>query len=100
VAHSSGTSGLSSLSLLAPVVLSNLGCWVSAGRAGMLLDMERSATASSAQRVGLVMSFAKGTRAFCHFGGNSLTITDKLVEVMEVYFRWSRSLNFLIAVCR
>jgi hypothetical protein len=44
VAHSSGTGGLSPLSLLAPVVLAYLGRGVSAGRAGVLLDVEGSTT--------------------------------------------------------
>lgn len=53
------TSCLSSLSLLGPVVLSHFGRWVTAVRAGVLLDMEGSSTASSAESVCLVVALAK-----------------------------------------
>jgi len=81
VAHASSTSGLSPLSLLAPVVLPNLGSWVTAGRACVLLDVEGSATATSAQRMSFVMTLAEGTRAFRHLGEISLALTDKVDKV-------------------
>lgn len=53
------TSSLSSLSLLGPVVFPRLGCWIPAVRASMLLNVEGSSTASSAESVCLVMALAE-----------------------------------------
>jgi len=59
VAHAAGTDGLSPLGLLGPVVLAGLGRRVTAGGAGVLLDVKRSATATTAQGVRLVVSLTK-----------------------------------------
>ena len=67
VALSASASGVSSLGLLAPVVVAQLGGWESARRAHGLLNVIGAAAASSAQRVRLVVSFTKTLRSLGHF---------------------------------
>lgn len=59
VSHSTGTGGLSSLSLSTPVERSGLSGWVATSRTGLLLNMERTTTTSVTQSVGLVMTLTK-----------------------------------------
>jgi len=79
VAHATGTGGLSSLSLLAPVVLPNFGCWVSAGRACVLLNVERSATAASAQSVRLVVALSETGCTFRHFDSGTIRLSVSII---------------------
>lgn len=64
--HATGTGGLSSLGLLTPVVLTDLGCWVTASRTCVLLDVEGSATAASAQSVRLVVALSETGSSLGH----------------------------------
>ena len=55
VTHTSGTNSTAALSLMSPVVIPHLRVGVSTGRACLLLDVERSLSATTAGSVGLVM---------------------------------------------
>lgn len=68
VASAASTDGLSSLSLLGPVVLADLGSRVAARRALMLLNVKRAATASSAQGVRLVVTLTEAGGTLRHLG--------------------------------
>lgn len=68
VASAASTDGLSSLSLLGPVVLADLGSGVAARRALMLLNVKRAATASSAQGVRLVVTLTEAGGTLRHLG--------------------------------
>ena len=57
VSHTTGTGSSSSLSLQSPVVGSQLGSWVTTRSTSLLLDVERTLTASVTQGVGLVVTF-------------------------------------------
>ena len=67
VAHTSSAGGVSSLGLLAPVVLADGGSWEAARRAALLLDVVRAATASATQRVRLVVSLTETLCTLGHF---------------------------------
>merc|ERR1712227_814528 len=69
VLHAAGTSGLSPLGLLAPVVLPDTGARVTAVGASVLLDVERATTAASAQNVRLVVALSEAGRSLRHFVG-------------------------------
>jgi hypothetical protein len=69
VAHAAGTGGLPSLQLVAPVVLAGLGGRVAARSALMLLDVQRTTTASSAQSVRLVVALTEAGGTLRHLGG-------------------------------
>lgn len=69
VPHAAGTGGLSALGLLAPVVLAGLSSRVAARSAGVLLDVERAATATPAQRVRLVVALAEAGGTLGHLAG-------------------------------
>ena len=59
VSHAASSCGFATLGLLSPVVLSRLLRGVSAGRAGLLLDVEGNLSAPTASRVGLVVSLSE-----------------------------------------
>jgi hypothetical protein len=59
VPRAASADGLSPLGLLTPVELAGLGGRVAAGRALMLLDVQRATTASTAQSVRLVVTLTK-----------------------------------------
>ena len=59
VLHAACSGGLPPLGLDGPVVLANPGTGVSAGRANLLLDVERHFPAPDAQGVGFVVAFTK-----------------------------------------
>jgi len=80
VSHAAGTNGLSALCLLRPVVLSDLGSGISAGRAGVLLDVERTTAASSAQCVRLVVALAEAGGSLGH---RETSIRDSLRKLIE-----------------
>lgn len=67
VSHAAGAGDLSALSLLGPVVLAGLSSGVAARSAGVLLVVHGTATAASADPVGLVVALAKagGTLRCC-----------------------------------
>jgi hypothetical protein len=65
VTHASSSFRAATLGLCAPVELSHLLCGVSAGRASRLLDVVRSLSATTASRVGLVMSLTEGGGTLC-----------------------------------
>jgi len=62
--HPSSTSGLSALSLLAPLVRTQLGTWVAALATSFVLPMEGSVSASTADRVRFRVSFTERSCAF------------------------------------
>jgi len=68
ISHPTRTGGPSSQCLLAPVIFSHLGSWVSAGSASVLLDMKGATTTTSANSVCLVMALAKAGRSLRHLG--------------------------------
>jgi len=72
VPHTAGTGGLSALSLLGPVVLPGLGGRVTARSAGVLLDVKRAATATTAQNVRLVVALSEAGGTLGHFGGETV----------------------------
>jgi hypothetical protein len=59
VSHAAGTSGLSSLTLFGPVERSNLGGRVSTLSTSLLLFVESTVTATTAQSVRLGVAFTK-----------------------------------------
>jgi hypothetical protein len=59
VTHATGAGGLAALGLFAPVELSGLSSRVAAVGTGALLDVERTLSASSAERVRLVVTLTK-----------------------------------------
>lgn len=65
VTHASSSNCAASLRFLAPVELSHLLAWVSARRAGLLLDVERNLTASTASGVRLIVLFSERGGTFC-----------------------------------
>lgn len=65
VSHSASSCGSATLGLLSPVVLSGLLRRVSAGRAGLLLDVEGNLSAPTASRVGLVVSLSERGGTLC-----------------------------------
>jgi hypothetical protein len=69
VAHAAGTSRLSALHLVTPVVLAGLGGRVAARGALVLLDVHGAATASSAQSVRLVVTLTEAGGTLRHLGG-------------------------------
>ena len=68
VTETTSSGGLSALGLLGPLVLSGLSSWVSARGASVLLDVERTTTAASAQSVRLVVSLTERGGTFRHSG--------------------------------
>ena len=60
VSHSASSLGVSSLSLLGPVVSSLLGAGVTAGSASLLLSVPCLFTVDSAQGVGVVVATTHG----------------------------------------
>lgn len=71
VAHAASTDSLSALGLLAPVVLSGLSGGISAGRAGVLLDVKRTTSTSSAQSVRLVVTLSEAGSSLGHLDGET-----------------------------
>lgn len=65
VSHSTGTSSVSSLSLLAPVVRSGLSRWVTTRSTGLLLNVEGTTTTSVTQSVGLVVTLTERWSTLC-----------------------------------
>ena len=51
VTHTAGAGCVSSLGLLTPVIFADLGEWITARRATLLLDVVRATTATTAERV-------------------------------------------------
>jgi hypothetical protein len=86
VASAAGTDGLSSLSLLGPVVLADLGSRVTARRALMLLDVKRAATASSAQGVRLVVTLTEAGGTLRHLGCGVWAVSWMAIEKFSVRF--------------
>lgn len=70
VTHTSSSCCATSLSFLVKVVLSHFLSWVSARRAGLLLDVERHLTASTATGVWLVVSLSE-------WGGTLSLLSEK-----------------------
>jgi hypothetical protein len=57
--HPSSSSRSTAVSLLCPIVRSHLWVWVSARRAGLLLDVVRNLSTPTARGVGLVAALSK-----------------------------------------
>jgi len=74
VAHAAGAGGLPALGLLTPVELAGLGSGEAARRALVLLDVQRAATASTAQSVRLVVALTEAGGTLRHLGCCAVTL--------------------------
>ena len=79
VPRAASADGLSPLGFLTPVELAGLGGRVAAGRALMLLDVQRATTASTAQSVRLVVTLTKAGGTLRHLVGVVLGVLGVLV---------------------
>ena len=59
ITHTSGSNSTATLSLLTPVEVSHLLCWITAGRTSLLLDVERDLSTTTARSVWLVVSLSE-----------------------------------------
>ena len=59
ITHTSSSGSAAALSLLSPVKVSHLLCWVSTGRTSLLLDVEGNLSTTTAGSVGLVVSLSE-----------------------------------------
>lgn len=99
VAGAASADGPSPLGLLAPVVLSHLSSRVSARGALMLLDVQRTAAASSAESVRLVVTLTKAGGTLRHLGGR-LCLGVKLDDDFTNCLIWGESNAFFAVECR
>jgi len=67
VTHTAGTGGLSALSLDGPVEGTDLGRGITAGSASLLLVMESTVSATSAESVRLGVTLTEGSGTLGHF---------------------------------
>lgn len=65
MSHTSRASGLATLGLLAPIVLADSGGRITTAGACLLLVVESSVTASSADGMGLRVALTKALRSLC-----------------------------------
>lgn len=80
VSHAASSGGSSSLSLGSPVVRSHFSSRVSTRRAGLLLHVERTLTASLTKSVGLAVTFTERWSTFTH----------SVVVVVSLHEKWLR----------
>jgi len=66
VSHAASPGGLSPFGFGRPIIFSGLSSWISTGRTGVLLNVKRTTTTTTAQDVRFVMSFTEGAGTLGH----------------------------------